>query len=291
MLWLLLACASSTVSGCALLFENDPVQVTQQTQVPAPPTRDSVLLDIVLAQRAGEDSLMDLLWDSVDEIGAMSMAVTDQRNLRASGFRVGVTGSPPPPALQTILRESIDREMGEVQSWRPSADQLPGSSRVALPLGQDTLFEISHGADLTFTPIAEDGERDDTKQTYQNARCLVRVSAEKIQDGWLRLKFLPEVHHGAHKNRPTVGENGLQFKSTQLIEPLYDYQFEVTLNPGEIAIVGRNGNAEERPGYQFFSFESENGPMQKLITVRFLETSTVSGVRQSTSGSSLTGMR
>lgn len=240
--------------------------------------RDTIMLDIALADRPTEDSLLQLLWDDVDEIGVLD--VPKKRLLNANGFRIGVAGSSVPSALQTMLRESIGRAAGE-SVWEHDPNGLPGSSQVTLFSGQDTLFEVSDFKGFAFDEVDEDGEAVGEESAFEDARCVVRLTARKMQDGWIKLTFLPEIHHGANTNRPVIGENGLQFKSSQRVQPLYKYQFEVTLNPGEIAIVGSSDADEQRAGHRFFSLESPTGPAQRVITVRFVETANVEGQRQS----------
>lgn len=277
MLLLLLACITpATMFGCAQLFKQEPIQTSYETDTPIAP-RDTIQLDIAMADRPGEDSLLGLLWDDVDEIGVLD--VSKKRLLNANGFRIGVAGSSVPSALQSMLRESAKREATEA-AWEKDPTALPGSNQVTMFSGQDTLFEVSSFGSFGFTEVDDNGEPLGEESRFENARCVVRLTAEKMQDGWIKLTFLPEIHHGAKSNRPTVGEMGMEFKQSQRVEPLYKYQFDVTLNPGEIAIIGADSATEDRPGHRFLSANSPTGLIQKLITVRFVQTLSVAAQRQ-----------
>jgi hypothetical protein len=278
MLLLLMAFASTTVCGCALMLNRDGTeQLTREASAAEPAIhRDAICLDIAVADRPAADSLVELLWDDVDEIGVLDAA--DKRLLNANGFRIGVAGSSVPSSLQTILQEAV-AEQGSERSWSPPGNHLPGSSKVTLFNKQDTLFEVTQLGELAYIEVDENGDPVSEPESFTNSRCVVRLTAEKMQDGWIKLRFLPEVHHGANSNRPTMGDTGLQYKQTQRIEPLYKYQFEVTLNPGEIAVVGGNKANEHTPGQQFFNVKLPTGFAQKIITVRFGETSNLTGSR------------
>lgn len=279
MLLLLLACITpATMFGCAQLFTQEPIQTSYETDTPIV-SRDTIQLDIAMADRPGEDSLLGLLWDDVDEIGVLD--VPKKRVLNANGFRVGVAGSSVPSALQSMLRESTKRRTTEI-SLENDSKAMPGSNQVTMFSGQDTLFEVSSFGSFGFTEVDDEGKPLGRESLFENARCVVRLTAEKMQDGWVKLTFLPEIHHGANSNRPTVDEMGVKFTKSQRVEPLYKYQFDVTLNPGEIAIIGADTATEGRPGHRFLSADSPTGLVQKLITVRFVQTLSVAGQRQTT---------
>ncbi|MFK7817141.1 MAG: hypothetical protein AB8G99_00360 [Planctomycetaceae bacterium] len=278
MLLLLMAFASTTFCGCAMLFnKNSGEELTRAaTNVEPAIHRDAICLDIAVADRPATDSLVALLWDDVDEIGVLEAA--DKRLLNANGFRIGVAGSSVPSSLQTILQEAV-AEQGAEQNWSPIGNQLPGSSKVTLFNKQDTLFEVTQLGELAYVEVDENGDPISDPESFNNSRCVVRLTAEKMQDGWIKLRFLPEVHHGANANRPTVGDAGFQYKQSQRMKPLYQYQFEVTLNPGEIAVVGGNEADEHTLGQQFFNIKLPTGFAQKIITVRFVETANLTASR------------
>lgn len=280
MLLLLLTCfASTTLFGCAQLFRRSETEPTLSEQTQQAPARDSIVLDVALADRRVDDSLVQLLWDDVDEIGVLD--VETKRMLNANGFRIGVAGSSVPAALNTILRESKQKEPNQ-PAWNRSTDQMPGSSVVTLFNGQDTLFEVGSNSALSFIEVDKNGVAQEEPTEYESVRCVIRLTAEKMQEGWIKLRFLPEIHHGANANHLTVATDGLKYKKSQRIEKLYRYQFEVTLNPGEIAIIGANESDDNRPGRRFLTNQGAAELSHKLITVRFLETNSVIGVRDET---------
>jgi hypothetical protein len=139
MLLLLLACTTpATMFGCAQLFKQEPVQTSYETDTSIAP-RDTIQLDIAMADRPGEDSLLGLLWDDVDEIGVLD--VSKKRVLNANGFRVGVAGSSVPSALQSMLRESAKREATEA-AWEKTV--------------RSSVRRRSHSATSPATEVAND---------------------------------------------------------------------------------------------------------------------------------------
>ncbi len=277
----LTCCASLCPLGCRLLFPDRPASALYQSaEESSAPERVTISLDVAVARRPVTDPLLKLIWDDVDEVGVLTHEEREQLN--ANGFRVGVAGSGIPSALQTMLRDSVQPQRS-VMPASGSSRLLPGASHLTLFHGQDTLVEITGlQHEISFSEITDD--RDEAELTsYENARCVFRVTVEKIQDGWVRVRFLPEIHHGSTANRPVFGDAGLQYKATQRIQPLYRYQFELTLNSGEVAIVGAADDTENRAGTRFFTTEEAGQQMRRLITIRFVETSTIRGKRQPTS--------
>lgn len=278
MLLALLACTvSSTMLGCAYLFREDSTAAIT-THAAVPMQRDTIRLDVAIADRPAADLLLKLLWDDVDEIGVLD--VDRKRALNSNGFRAGVAGSAVPSALQTILAEAAAEisAIGQIPIGNTQSD-LPGSSQVTLFNGQDTLFAVSDSAvdELRFVGAGEDPNAE--PRQFLNAKCVIRLTAEKMQDGWVKVRLLPEIHHGANADRPVVADGALQYRKTQMVEPLYEYQFDITLNPGELAVIGTADASEDCLGRQFLEVSTPSGKRRKLITIRFLGTSTVQAQR------------
>lgn len=280
------ACLSLCLIGCAPILNwfapSTDAPALHEDGKPAP-TRDVITLDIAIAKRPMRDPLLGLLWDDVDEIGVLDGQQRDVLN--RSGFRIGVAGTIP-SALQTILRESTEEEAQiDNPTWKNGTGTLPGSSSVTLFDGQDALFRVSPATARVLissraNPSANDAGESQTE--YENAQCVFRVTAHKIQDGWIKLRVLPEIHHGQRVNRAVITDDGPQYRESQKVEVMYDYQFDVTLNPGEAAVIGSTADSTSgTPGHGFFDTDHDGSrsAMTRLITVRFSSMQTVTGSR------------
>jgi hypothetical protein len=235
---------------------------------PLPPltlSRDAIELEIVFVERpVGDPLLGSLLWNEVDQIGALDPEVRNR--LRDNGLRVGHVGSTPPQALQTLLGLATEIP-GDAD--RPTPKNLSGR-RVALASGTQTIIQTSPHLEECSVKI-RDGDAA-TAEHYSNARGVLRLKAERLQDGWVELEFLPEIHHGSHHLRHTASSDGWKLDSTQLIEPLYRHRFTITANLGEMAVITVGGEDPESLGHCFFrTTETTNSSrlqIQRLLIVR-----------------------
>ncbi len=249
--------------GCALFSE--PVTLGRANKIPAlRPPPDAVALDIVFVERpAGDPLLGPDLWSHVDEVGSLPL---ETRNiLRDNGLRVGIVGSRPPVALQTLLGLQADF------SAEPGAEE-----RKAL-VGRQIMLRSGGETEIQTTPFLEQC-RVEVKlgdvvkpREYITARGMLRVTVQREQDGWVRLEFTPRVQHGRHQLRHAVGEGGWQFASTQNAESFHNQRFGVTLGMGEMAILSSHGGETPDLGRLLFTGPSDSAPIQRLLIVRLCD--------------------
>lgn len=254
--WLLLCAAS--ICGCSLLSPADPA--VEKSTLKLPPLvapRDSVQLEILFVDRPRSDSLLGpALWNSIDEIAGLS---AEQRaQLKEHGWRMGHVSSHPPRALEELLALTTDQP--EVID---SSRRMVGR-RVAVAAGSDVPVEITDLMDEFQTSLAP----EDDPRTYTEARCVLRVRVDREQDGWVRLNFQPEIHHGRAWLQPVATPFDWTRQNRQNIDPLYDQQFSINLNVGEMAIVTAEGQGNEVIGQKFFRSLDESGRLQRLLIIR-----------------------
>ncbi|MDB4614059.1 hypothetical protein OAH18_00065 [bacterium] len=259
------------LSGCALFTKpddssSDPSRETVG-RLPDRITRDTIQLEVLLLDRPAKDPLLGrILWDDVDEIGAVELDVRERLN--ANGFRIGVAGTSIPQALQTIIESSR-----KGLTFLPEDDRrLSSQAPINLVAGTDTLVQ---------TAMAENRliliEGNDELGDYENAMCAFRIKANRLQDGWARLEFTPEIHHGENALRHHANEVGWEMRASQDVEPLYEQRFEIMLNVGETAVISCGSPKDDSPGQHFFK---TNKGEQRLMIVRLTELGSVEGVSQ-----------
>ncbi|MBM3971476.1 MAG: hypothetical protein FJ302_16695 [Planctomycetes bacterium] len=227
------------------------------------PPRDSVEVDIVFVDRPVSDPLLGKsLWREVDQVGTLT---ADQRAaLREAGILVGHVGSSPPDALQALLKlTDEDRER-----QRREANGIPttASRRVALPAGSDTEVWSNEAMAQKKVTLPEGKSLD-----LSNLRGLLRLRAERSLDGWARLDFTPELHHGQTGTRPFATATGWMYRTTQEVIPCFAQQFSATLNVGEMLVMTCDRDRSGTLGQSLFQFEDSTGSKQRLVVVRLAD--------------------
>jgi hypothetical protein len=251
------------VSGCSLLSFSSlfsDADTTGKSELRLPPivaSRDAVQLEILFVDRPANDALLgDSLWKQVDQIAGMSADVRD--TLRENGWRVGHASSHPPRALEQLLKMSSKHPEG-IDTER----RLVGR-RVALAAGGNLPIKLTElQPELRLKPTA-----DGATKSYSNVKCILNVQIDREQDGWVRLNFTPEVHHGQNWLRPVATQLDWTRRRGQMVEPLFDQKFSLSLNVGEMAVITAEGDDKESAGYSFFRSVHESGGLQRLLVVR-----------------------
>lgn len=282
-----IACAATLLSlagGCAL-FDDDAqldgrsqdasAQNTDPLSLPRiRPSRETLQVEIYLVERpSGDPLLRDVLWDNIDESGALDPRVRQVVN--QNGFRVGVAGSDPPQTLQNLLGLTTNAQ-------RVAQGKGVSGRRVGLFEGTGTEIQtgpVSESCSLQVT------SSDGTTTPYEfsdNVRFVLHLSAERFQPGWARLKFRPEVHTGERRLRHVAGENGWNYQTAQEVTPLFNQQFDVTINQGELVVVGLKPSASADSGLlgrHFLAAADQGRHLERLLVVRLVDMHTTVGVR------------
>ena len=252
------------LAGCEL-FNQPGLFHTAKKELPQlKPAPDAIELEIVfLEQPVGDRLIGETLWNDVDQI--LDLEPELQRDLQRNGFRVGVVSSRPPAALQRILGLNSGASTGE-----PVEQNLSGK-RVFLRAGSASEVQVSavySECDLTLaTPSEGKPQVERETRAYANARCTFRVTPHRVQEGWVRLEFLPEIQHGDERLRPTAGAEAWELTSSQQVDRLYSLRFSVMLNLGEMALVSARENSPGTPGQRFF-IGPDDGSIQRLLLIR-----------------------
>ena len=171
-----------TGPGCAL-FTQQPVQTTTNKIPALKPPPDAVALDIVFVERPrGDELLGPRLWHHVDEVGSLNP--TTRNMLRTNGLRIGVSGSDPPPALQTLLGLRTDF------SYEPSAEQckqLIGRQVMLRSGGETEILSTPRIEQARLRlPVADDPAAPWQTRSYESAHGLLRLTVTAMSVGTWR---------------------------------------------------------------------------------------------------------
>lgn len=244
-----------SAAGCTLMIP-DAEQLTVHKN-PLPPiveSRDTIDLEVYFVdRRIGDPLIGESLWSSLSSVTAV--ASENRARLAEDGFRFGMSSSRPPRALQSLLKLSDEQD--------PTRRVVP--HRYAVPSGQETLLMVSEVPDGT--PLVRQTP-DGVKTTELNqAKCLLRVSAERIDGNWARLMITPEIRHGASTLRPVATDQNWQYHEGQQVLPFYQHRLTAELNSGEVVVLGLDANQPDRLASCFFRSDVSTG-IERLILVR-----------------------
>ncbi|GAB4155112.1 MAG: hypothetical protein Tsb009_31890 [Planctomycetaceae bacterium] len=260
------------LSGCHL-FEEGAVtsrffgnQENWGKKLPRIPRAANTLkLELLFVERPADDPLLkdDQLWEGVDTVGDMEPLV--RKRLLANGIRVGLSSSTPNRAVETLLGLEADRD-GAAAPVNPK--KLSGR-RIVRPDGGETVVQVSHILpESRVSIVKDDGVR---VKDFALARCVMRIKIEQLQEGWAKLDFLPEIHHGRHGYRPVYSNEGLKGTTSQNIYRLYSLGFPLKLNVGEMAILTSSTTQAESVGGQFFLRGEGGNRLQRVLIVRLVD--------------------
>lgn len=237
--------AVTAIGGCRI-FDAPPKLTKIEKTIPglAPPP-DAIRLDIVFIERPEGDSLLGPeLWKQVDEVAALELDT--RKLLQQNGFRVGLVGSHPPQALQTLLGMKSDFV------YEPSAErakQLVGRQVVVRSGGESEIRVSPNYSDCELN-VQQLGET--RRRQFTSAHCVFKLTTHRVQDGWVRLDFIPQVQYGTEQLRPVVGDEGWQYSNGKKMETFFPQRFSVTLGVGEMAVITARYPSPATLGNLFF---------------------------------------
>ena len=260
--WPVVALAVSTLIGCSLFPTEDAVSKVESRRPMLPPIRaaqNAIQLEVLFVERPADDPLLGpMLWREIDQIAAIPAETREL--LQQNGFRVGHVGSSLPPTVQTLLGL-----VGAGESDNANSKPLVGNRKI-LPPGIDTEVQTSEERESCQLKIVQG---DQVKlHEYQSARSLFRLKSARLQDGWVRIDFQPEIHYGDNRVRHTPTEEGWAYRSRQNVDARHAHQFSLTMNVGEMAIITAAPDQPETMGDLFFCRDDHGIKRQRVLIVR-----------------------
>jgi hypothetical protein len=254
------------MAGCAILKIDHKQEAEKPALPPLVAPKDALRLEVFYIERGAEDALIEALWRQLDEFGPVKTSEVRAR-LHAAGLRVGLAGTNAPQTLRTAYAEQLS-----------TAEHGPGGMQtVSLLAGQETTIEAA----VIHEPfqLRTSGASGERVTRYDAARCVLRISGERQQEGWVRLHVEPELHHGPTTIQPTVGDGAWKLQQGQKIDHLYEQQFDVELGIGELVVVGLKGDEEDSVGGRFFRSGEAPTAKQRVLVIRVADIQKIEPVR------------
>lgn len=256
-----------TAVGCTLFspFDLPKGEVSSQRSV-LPPIKapaDAVQLQIVFVERPVDDPLISqLIWQDIDQVGAVPPA--KRQVLEDNGLRVGQVGAHPPSSVQKLL--GLTEELFDPTS---SDQQLMRGRRLGLRSSQETEVQTVEALQEYTIEYQIDGQEEIVD--YKQSRPVFKIKPVRVQDGWVRLEFTPEIHHGEGRMRPTATNAGWELRGGQNTDARHALKFDVMLNNGELAIISGDPQKNNSFGQRCFCQETEGRRTQRVLIIRLAD--------------------
>ncbi len=252
----------SLQGGCHIVDTHDEKSDSRSLLNPIQPGLETVQIDIIYIERDIDDPLLSsLVWREVDTIGTVNLETRSR--LRDSGFRIGLVGLTPPRSLQRLLgiKNDITDSAGTSRH-----NEMVGRT-IHLRSGGEA--EILTGNVQPEISVKLPGESESS--VLQNARFVLRTELERLQDGWIKLHILPEIHHGNPELRPVAGVSRWELIPQQEIISLRDLKFSVSLNVGEMLIVSSESSELDKIASRFFVSQNGQRSQQRMVVIRLTD--------------------
>ena len=274
-------------TGCAL-FAPGKSDLLSQTQSLKPsqlaefedgtPVRRIVRLDTSIVSALSTDRrLRELAWGELDECGLMSPE--DRRRLNQSGIRVGVSGGILPWALSSLLqgeRVQQSQQLNSAHGMTASPASSSFGSHLAIPEGSSSIIELPNTDGTLIIPAGRIAGLHNVGE-LENAHCVLQMTAIEYGDGWVVIRFLPQIHHGAMTTRYSVSDKGERMSNRQGIHPLFEQQFELKLHTDETVVIGHQAQDSWTIGRLLFQQDTLSSRSERLIVLKLQDIEEVKG--------------
>jgi hypothetical protein len=242
---------------------------------PLQPSREAVQIEFTFVERpVGDPLLGSALWGQIDQVGAVT--ASEAESLKKLGLRVGNAGASICPALEQILRESEPPDTkGSDTRISVKKETLCIGPGVSPPIVTNSVRKC------TLDVPATSGTKE---RKYENFKGVLRLTAHRLQDGWARLEFVPEIHFGQEQLRPTSATAGLQSvwqpEMSQEVQALLPQRFFVKLHVGEMVVITADvtDNARMFGTQAFVRDQPAVGALQRVLIVRLANMSRIDPV-------------
>lgn len=216
------------------------------------------LLEVAIITRPIRDkAINESVWNAAD---VQCVSEEARRSLDANGVRIGKIIGALPPDLESALHAPPPHKV-EPTAYLPetneAVDVRPGEVHPSLNL----LMNLGNRA------IARD---------YELASGILHVSTDHDGEHGVRLRMVPEIHHGPVKQSyqpiKSIGpypNNQMAIMNSQQKDSLLDLASAIVLQPGEAAVLGCDPDRDRTLGSFLFTFDEANSDrkMQHLVLI------------------------
>ena len=211
----------------------------------------------ILTRPLHEDAINDGVWRVADE---QAVGPEARRTLEANGLRVGLITGDLPGEVEKLLTA-------------PPPDKVE-PTQVLLPDGDFTLVKLNEPTPQVSLLLNSGGST--SGKDYKDARGCIRLTARYDGTTGVSLRFVPEIQHGPVQHTFGAAANAGPFAPQQFVmkdgqqeDTLRELAATLTLQPGQVAVVGCRAERERSLGSFLFTQPEANSDriLQKVLLV------------------------
>jgi hypothetical protein len=171
----------------------------------------------------------------------------------------GESGTRDPPADNLVLNQ-ID----------PLVEPMVRRRRLQLKSGRRAEIQASELIPEVPLLVAIDGELEG--RTYVDAQAIFAIEVTPQPDQSVKLRLIPELHHGPQKRRYVGGEDGILHQEAKRDRRVFkELEITTSLSPGEMLVMMGCPDARGKLGGYFHLVDVAAGRQQKLIIIRLAQ--------------------
>lgn len=211
----------------------------------------------ILSRPIRDPALNEALWSVADE---QSVAPDLRRSLEVNGLRMGLITGELPHEVDSILNATGQNKV------EPSQFEFPDGDHAMIDM-VDTTAEVS---------LLLNREGRAFGKPYKDASGWFRVTANHEGSAAVALRFVPEIHHGPIQRAFTAVPNAGSYTPQQFMQKdgqqedsLRELSTTLTLQPGQVAVVGCLPEATQSLGSFLFTHAEANSDrlLQRVLLV------------------------
>jgi hypothetical protein len=251
----MLAVAGCTLNKSELRRDNLMQRIGGGGQVIEP--RRCALQVAILARPRHDPALNESLWNAAEE---QEIAPAIRHALEVNGLRIGLIVGALPADVEAILNA-------------PPPNKID-PSQILLPDGDHTLVSLNESTPVASLLLCRENRA--YGKDYTDASGWLRVTAQQEGPSGVSLRLVPEIHFGPIQRAfgavPTAGAYAPQrfmIKDGQEEETLRDLAATLTLQPGQVAVIGCRADKERSLGTFLFTQPEINSDrlLQKVLLI------------------------
>ena len=215
-------------------------------------------LQVAILSRPLHDQALNVdIWNGVDE---QELTPEVRHALEVNGLRLGLITGALPAEIDAILNA-------------PPPNKID-PSQILLPDGDHTLVNLSAPVSLATLLLSREGRT--YGKDYEDASGWFRVTAQQEGPSGVSLRFVPEIHFGpiqhafgAVPNPGPYAPQRFMVKDGQEEDTLRDLAATLTLQPGQVAVLGCRAEKERSLGTFLFTQPEVNSDrlLQKVLLI------------------------
>jgi hypothetical protein len=241
-------------------------------QLPLPKLApDSVVLEITFIRIPEEHvDFEDRFWPEADE-SALNAEL--RRRLAANGFRSGIVGTPPPPALQEVLdRQPAPDLGGGVTSIEAGTEIAVRTHHLRNRAGHPGKIIVRGTPVSKLAALMSDEAGHVRGESLDQAQFYFSIASYPQGDGQVRVELVPTIEHGQPRSRFKGQQGAWTVDNVSRPARTYeDLKIDTLLSPGQSVALGCT-TVQRGLGEQFFAADPNEQEPRLLLVVRLQQT-------------------